>query len=632
MRLAYVTVFAFALVGGSAAANAQQTTEDKQALTDRLEQLERAVIAIQQQLTALKGSVAQQPEKPAPSAAANQAGAPAVPVTPAQAKTPATAETTTAQTTPKAAPATRPGSSNPTTGSVNPDAIYNLRLGANQPTTAEQVQHRWMEKKPGRDLTFYTKTGQITAYGNIDLSIDTATKGLGSMTVDGVGPVGNMGWLEDISTNQSYLGVRGTQITGMKDVNFIYQLETQIEVSAAPGTSQTNSEEQNTVQGTLFTRNSYIGLGSVKGGAVLFGKTDAPYKQSTARMNPFSGMEGDYSNIMGNTGGDNRVEFGIRLDHSIWYTSPDLHGYQFNVLFSPGQNRSNVSDNIAAGEAICTGGLNPGSGGDVPDACNDGAFSDAVSANVSYTSEPLYIVAAYERHMKVNRQSDLTAIYGAPASNYNGPTAGFTGPTLGNPALVNSSYTPLQLYDADVADEDAAKIGIQYAFFHKKTVVNALFESMHRYVPYYLEFQNERQRMGNWISGTQAIGSSDSLSIGWAHAYRTPGDPGQHNDSFVPAPYSVLADGDVVSGRAVDNAANMYTVAFRHRIGDGLEVYSDWAGTFNHQYAHYVVGDGHGVKTDGHDAYDAVGNEFSNPHIWAGGHLQAFSIGLDKKF
>jgi predicted porin len=540
-----------------------------------------------------------------------------------------------AQTAPKPAPATRPGSSTPGAGSVRPDAIYNLTLGANQPTTAEQVKHRWMEKKAGPGLTFYTKTGEITAYGNLDVSVDTATKGVGGMvangdaTVNGVGPVGNMGWLEDISTNQSYLGVRGTQITGIKDLNFIYQLETQIEISAAPGVSQTNSEESNTVQGTLFTRNSYIGLGQVKYGALLFGKTDAPYKQSTSRMNPFAGMEGDYSDIMGNTGGDNRVEFGTRLDHSIWYTSPSMRGYQFNVLFSPGQNRSNDSDNIAAGEPVCTGGDNPGSGGDVPDARNDGSWSDAVSADVSYTSEPLYIVAAYERHMKVNRQSDLTAIYASAPSNYNGPY----GP---NSTLVGNTvtdYTPLQMYNADVADEDAAKLGIQYAFFHKSLVVSEMFESLHRYVPYYLEFQNERQRLGNWIAGTQALGKTDSISMGWAHAFRTPGDPGQHNDVFTPAPYSVMSDGDLVSGRAVDNAASMYTVAYRHRIGDGIEVYADWAGEFNHEYAHYVLGDGgHGVKTDAHDAYDAVGNEFSDPHIWTGLHQKAVSIGLAKKF
>ena len=66
---------------------------------------------------------------------------------------------------------------------------------------------------------------------------------------------------------------------------------------------------------------------------------------------------------MGNTGGDNRVEFGGRLDHSIWYESPTIGGFQLNALFAPGQNRATDSDNIAAGEADCTGGNDPTSGG-----------------------------------------------------------------------------------------------------------------------------------------------------------------------------------------------------------------------------------------------------------------------------
>jgi predicted porin len=35
-----------------------------------------------------------------------------------------------------------------------------------------------------------------------------------------------------------------------------------------------------------------------------------------------------------------------------------------------------------------------------------------VSTNLSYTNGPFYAAVAYERHEKVNRQSDITAIYG----------------------------------------------------------------------------------------------------------------------------------------------------------------------------------------------------------------------------
>ena len=624
------------LLGAAPVARAQDAVE-KRALLDRIEKLERELADVKAQLMASPSSAV----TPAQSASATQAAQEEAAQKDAAALKNATAQaapaTTNAQeaqqpaaNVPKPpAPGTRPGSTTPSLGGVSPAEVYNLTLGANQPTTAEQVHHKFLEKKPGKDLTFYTKTGEITFYGNLDVSFDDATKGTrGMLDGNGTPPVGNVGWLEDISTNLAYVGVRGTQMTGIKDTNFIYQMETSVNISTAPGLHESNSQEQDTVDGTLFTRNSYIGLGMAKYGALLIGKTDPPYKQSTARMNPFNGMEGDYGVIMGNTGGDNRVEFGYRLDHSIWYSSAKMKGYQFNAFFSPGQNRAGDSDNIPAGEPDCNGGDNPGDGGLAPIACNDGSFSDVVSGNVSYTKEPLYITAAYERHMKVNRQSDITGIYSsAPPSDYTGPI------TTNTTGLGYAYWVPTALFNADVADEDAGKVAIQYGFFNKKTVVSAIVENMHRYVPGFLEWQNERQRLSTWLTGTQALGAFDSLSIGWARAYRTPGDPGQHNTSLVPAPYSALADGDMTGGRGANNEANLYTIAYRHRIGEGLEAYTDWARTCNDQYAHFDLGaGGRGVTTDCHDASDAAGNQYSNPHCWAGGHLKAFSVGLDKRF
>jgi hypothetical protein len=36
----------------------------------------------------------------------------------------------------------------------------------------EPIGHGFLEKKPGNPLTFYTPGGEITAYGNIDVSFD----------------------------------------------------------------------------------------------------------------------------------------------------------------------------------------------------------------------------------------------------------------------------------------------------------------------------------------------------------------------------------------------------------------------------------------------------------------------------
>src|SRR5580658_1085443 len=252
--------------------------------------------------------------------------------------------------------------------------------------------HAFLEHKKGDALTFFTPGGEITGYGNFDVSIDAATKSLGNPTDQtGAHPVGNFGWMADISSNNSFLGVRGFQRLPGMPLQFVYQFEAGIEIAATPGLKESNSNESNTVNGTLFNRNTYVGFYSPDWGAIKIGKTDAPYKNATQALNPFAGELGDYAVVMGNTGGDNRVEFGTRLDHSIWYESPTFGHVSFDVLFSPGQNRASDSDNLAAGESDCAGGNIPESGGDVPIACNDGAFSDVVSGAIKYSNGPLYL-------------------------------------------------------------------------------------------------------------------------------------------------------------------------------------------------------------------------------------------------
>lgn len=464
--------------------------------------------------------------------------------------------------------------------------------------------HALLERDRAHPSTFVTHGGSFTIYGLFDVALDGATKDMAHLQpVGGAGPVGNLGWLADVSTNMSYIGIRGAQAIGHKGWQFIYQLETQIDISASSGVGETNSSQSNVVKGGLTSRNSYLGLAAPGFGRFMVGKTDAPYKQATARMNPFIGMFGDYAVIMGNTGGDNRVEFGTRLDHAVWYESPDLGGLRVNLLFAPGQNRASNSDNIGAGESDCAGGNVPGSGGSLPIACNDGAFSDAFSGSVSYTRGPVYLVAAYERHGKVNRSSDLTGEYANPPQDY---------------------------VSADTADEDAAKVGVQLTL-PTRTTLSGIYERLHRYVPASLAFQNERQRSGFWFAATQALGKHDLLAAGWAHAGRTPGDPGQHNTSLVLPPLG--STGDAVGGAGVDNIANLATFAWKHDLGGGLSAYVNWARVFNHPYAHFALGaGGRAVTIDCHDASDASGGLASNPHCWAGTQPQGLSTGLHYVF
>ena len=482
--------------------------------------------------------------------------------------------------------------------------------------------HRFLEHKPGKDLTFYTHCGEITLYGQLDVSFDGATKNAksGPVAPDGTTPIGNFGWMPDISTNISYLGARGFQRLPMHDFNFVYQFEAGVDISVTPGIRQSNSNLSNSVNGALFSGNSYIGLGSSQWGAIKIGKTDAPYKNSTAAFNPFVGTWGDYAVVMGNSGGDNRVEFGTRLSHSIWYESPKINGFQFNVLYSPGQNRDNDSSNLPSGESDCAGGNDPTSGGNPLISCSDGAWNNVVSANLSYTNGPLYMTVAGEWHQHVNRQSDLAGAYGVPITFTTQNCSAF----LTAPGAVDGGIAQQECIE-DVANEWAGKAGIMYQFA-TKTTVGAVVEYMHRDVPANLAFQNERTRWGTWLVVSQELNPQDSVYFGWAHAFRSPGNPGQHNDSTL-----VTANGATFGPN--QNQADMVTAEWKHKLSDNLIWYNIVAATFNGPDAHYDLGaGGRSVTTDCHDATGASGGLTSAPHCWTGTTLIGVSTGLQWRF
>jgi predicted porin len=574
MNTGLMCVLLFVCVLGAPNCKAQVTNQNDADLRAQVQTLREQVAALTQQLQKLEGKLDQGSTLTSP--ASSVVSAPSPP--------------------PTAMP------------SVTSDAAVGKQATAT-PASSTASARGFFARKPGDKLTFFVPGGELTAYGNLDVSIDATTKGLGGeIGPDGKPPVGNMGWMPALSTNLSYIGIRGSQNLNGLPFKFIYQLETQIDIAAQSGVVETNSSQSNVVKGGLTSRNSYIGISSSKWGSLMLGKTDAPYKNSTARFNPFFAMIGDYQVVMANTGGDNRVEFGARLDHSIWYQSPKWRGFVIDALVSPGQNRATNNDNIAAGESDCTGGNIPGSGGIAPVSCSDGSFGLAASASLSYTKGSLLVIAAYERHENVNRSSDITGIYAS-----------------GN-ALSQT------LVAQDAATEDAGKAGLLYTF-RTKTTVGGIFETMHRYVPADLQFQNERQRNGVWLFASQDLGHNFSGHFGWAHAFRTPGDPGQHNDSNVVPPGGDPAT-DTTAGANVDNSANMFTFAVKNKLSKNLSAYFDWAFTANGPAAHYDLGaGGRSVTTDCHDASGATGGFApSNPHCWTGGNLMGVSLGLNYKF
>lgn len=488
-------------------------------------------------------------------------------------------------------------------------------------------------------------------YGTLDVSFDDVTKGIAGMQayhwslsdpadpnsapVQGGlkgGPVGRLGYLPALSTNKSQVGYRYSHKIADTSTNFIIQVETALAITASPGLRTSYTQQSNVVSGAIGLGDTFVGLQDKGWGTLKFGTMYSPYKKSTDRLNPFSGMLGDYAVVMGNSGGDNRVEFGTRLDHSITYESPKLGGlFNVDLLVSPGANRT--FDNVvqSAGSPDCSGGNMPGSGNLLLN-CDDGGFGDAYSVDVRFETGPFYATAAWERHKDVNRNSDgigsNSLVYGFLASgcappNFNGPGCSplLDGATFATiyaefPEFAAIASPP---YLNDIADETAWKVGLQYALPFGLTV-SGIFERMTRDLPAALQFQNERQRNGTWFAATQQVTDRDVVSIGWAHAGRTPGDPGgQHN----------------YNPTNTDDTADMYTIAWKHNLDKQLYWYIDSALTINHGNAHYDLGaGGRGLTTDCHDGTNTIFTDGSSagPTTWGGCRIMGVSTGLDYKF
>jgi predicted porin len=485
-------------------------------------------------------------------------------------------------------------------------------------------------------------------YGTLDVSLDDVTKGIRGLTAysysyAGAGPgsgyvnngpkgtqiVGSVGWLGDLSTNKSVLGYRGSHDIAGSGISFIYQIETQPAITSSPGLATSYTQQSNVTKAGIGYGDTFVGLSNGTWGKVKIGTTYSPYKKSTDRMNPFSGMLGDYASIMGNTGGDNRVEFGTRLDHSIWFESPKFVNdmFSFDALISPGANRT--YDNVvqSSGSPDCSGGNEAGSG-NLPMNCDDGGFGTAYAADLKFEAYGLYATAAWELHHHVNRNSDgigaNSPYYGYLVGLGNGVsplldwgTYNAYAAEYGAAFVAANGFTPPYL--TDIADEWAFKAGLQYTFDFGLSL-SGIYEWLKRDVPPTLEFQNERTRMGTWFAASYDFSARDDFSIGWAHAGATPGDPGgQHN----------------YNPTTTQNQANMYTIAWKHHFDKNFYAYLDAADTVNDGNAHYDLGaGGRGGTTDCHDGTNTVFNDYSSagPTTWGGCHIMGVSAGMDYKF
>jgi predicted porin len=397
---------------------------------------------------------------------------------------------------------------------------------------------------PGESpLTAHFGGASVTLYGNADLSAEVTNNGKEKTT--------------QVSSNLSYLGVRAHKPLGDGSIAAIAQFETLVNVSGTP-----------TETSGLGSRNSYVGLQGGFG-KVMFGKYDTPYKRATAAMDPFASSVGDYNSIMGNTGGDLRAEFDLRMPHAIFWDSPVINGFSANLLFSPSQKLHNLSgaDNYAfpQGEKVCSGAT-PGSSGSTPDstalACNDGAFGNAYSMALNYEQGPLYATIAYEKHQGVDRTGDTNGV---------------------------------------ISDESAVKIGGSYKIANNK--ISAIWEKMNRGGGIDPAF-NERARKGYYLSDVFTFAPKWDLLAAWAHAAATPGGP---------------------DFGTIDDKANMYALGLKYRFDKQTALYAVGAILKQGDGAHYALGaSGHGVPI--------ASPRDENGDTIPGQTLRAISVGMQYVF
>jgi predicted porin len=417
----------------------------------------------------------------------------------------------------------------------------------------------------------------VTLYGSIDLSADVFNPS-----------VFDQGTKLGVASNISSFGVRvrhNLAPYGWDGMAVVAQLESQVDFASAP-----------TERAAFGTRDSFLGLEG-PWGAIKAGKSDTPYKKSTAAMDPFTRTLGDYNSIMGNTGGDNRAEFDWRMNHAIWYESPLFNGFQFSALISPGQNEAKDNSDYAYGDLFqCNGASARGSGSNFPgtggavngniggNGCTDGSFGNAYSAALTYKNGPFTAIAAYELHEGVNRRGD------------DGSEPGQIAPIF----LADGS----QVFTG-VHNEWAAKIGGGYRFNDGlgDVQLNAFYEWIRREVTAVEQPFNERSRDAVFASATQFIGKW-ALSGSYAHAFKSPGNP-----AMLSVNDPVLAPMATLQGNLFSNDASQYAIGARYYFNDWASWYIVGSQLNQGPGAHYCLGaSGHGYQICSRDAAnDTIG-------------------------
>ena len=218
-------------------------------------------------------------------------------------------------------------------------------------------------------------------YGRVDMDVERVSA-TGSTAVAGTPPIpGGNDKLPRyrVSSNSSYLGVRGTDEWG-DNLKGYFQIESGLNQDT--GTATTTTSSSTGISGTFASRNSALGvMGGF--GTIFLGTWETPYRTGFNVLDPFgySGIGGFSILANGHTtnpNSGNMVSFGRRQNNSVQYWSPNLGDFSFKLAFSPNEERP-ATGNVTA---TTPAGYNP----------------SLVSLSTAYVTERFYGYLGYERH------------------------------------------------------------------------------------------------------------------------------------------------------------------------------------------------------------------------------------------
>lgn len=217
---------------------------------------------------------------------------------------------------------------------------------------------------------FAQTANPVTFYGRVYVSVDSVRVTGGPSTAT---PVARRTRVEDQS---SLLGVRGTEDLGA-GLKAFFQLETAF-----------RADQNNT---PFAARNSAVGLRG-NWGSFLLGRWDMPFKSAVISVDPFDDLTiGGMLGVM-NDGGN----FDIRAQNVIEYWSPTWAGVAVRLAATSNETRTATANPRYTG------------------------------ANLTYTSGPLYLFGAYERHSDSSGSQGSAGINPVPGYVENGFALGGT--------------------------------------------------------------------------------------------------------------------------------------------------------------------------------------------------------------